>query len=195
MNCRLAPTGQHPQSYLYHTNHGQHQKQAPHHRTNGGSQHPEPQNLQIDVGFEHFIHILTVEQIDGQFQALRNQRREEEEAEGDNLENKEFLDYVEAGVAGRWVFEAVLPRSREGEAHKDRDGEERVDINKPVESSDMDAGGGYAGAGGGSSVRSVVPEHRKNNNVSKSWLMCFLHCEIDCGKGVLLRHNLMLSEN
>lgn len=142
MNGGFAPTRKHPEPNLNHIHHRQHQKQAPHHRPHGRGQHSEPEHLQIDVGSEDLVDVLAVQQIDRQFEALRHQGGEEEEAEGDHLEDEELSRDVDAGVAGGGVLEAVLPRGGEGEPHEDGDGEEGVDVHEAVEGGDVDAGSG-----------------------------------------------------
>lgn len=60
-----------------------------------------------------FVHLLAVEEVDGELQALSNQGGEEEEAEGDNLEHQEAPGDIDAGVAGGAVLEAVLVGRRQ----------------------------------------------------------------------------------
>ncbi|TQE09410.1 hypothetical protein C1H46_004903 [Malus baccata] len=124
MDGGFAATRQHPQPDLNHIHHRQHQKHTTHDRSESGPQHPESQRLQIDVGPERLVDVLAVEQVDGQLQSLRHQRREQEEAEGDNLEHQQLLRHVDPGVAGCPVLEAPLSRSCQGEPHEDGDGEE-----------------------------------------------------------------------
>lgn len=92
------------------------------------------------MGPERFVNIFAVEKVNGELQTLSYQRREEEEAEGDDLEHEELPRHVNAGVARRLVLEAALSRRRQGQTHEDGDGEERVDVDQTVQSGDMDAG-------------------------------------------------------
>lgn len=89
---------------------------------------------------ESLINILAVQQVESELQPLRDQGREEEEAEGDYLEDEELLGYADIGVAGGAVFQAALAGSGEGEADEDGDGEEGVDVDEAVEGGDVDAG-------------------------------------------------------
>lgn len=93
------------------------------------------------MGPEGFVNVLAVEQVDGELEALSNEGGEEEEAEGDNLEDKDFLSNVVSGVAGGPVLEAFLAGSGEGQTYEDGDGEERVDVDKTVKGRNVDAGG------------------------------------------------------
>ena len=88
------------------------------------------------------IHILTVEEIDGDLQALSNQGGEEEEAEGHNLKHQQPPDHVDPGVADDAVLEAVLIGRRQGQADEDSNCEKRVYIDEAVEGGDVNAGGG-----------------------------------------------------
>lgn len=133
-----------------HIHHRQHQKDAAHHGPNGRAHHPKPQDPQINVGSKGVVHVLAIEEIDGQLQALCDQAREEEEAEGDDLENQQLLRHIWARVA--FVLKAPLSWRGEGEADEDGDGEEGVDVDKAVEGDDVDAGGGPPGVGAGAVV-------------------------------------------
>lgn len=145
-----VPTRKPPDPDLDHIHHRQHQKDATHDGPSGRAHHPKPQDLQIDVGSKGLVHILAVEQIDGQLQALCDQAREEEEAEGDDLENQQPLRHIWARVA--FVHQALLAWRGEGEADEDGDGEEGVDVDEAVEGDNVDAGGGPPGVGAGAVV-------------------------------------------
>lgn len=139
-DSRFTPTRQHPQPDLDHIHHRQHQKHATHDGSEGRRQHPGPQHLEIDVGPEGLVDILAVEQVEGQLESLCDQRREEEEAEGDNLEHQKLLRHVIAGVAGA-VLEALLIRYCQRETHEDCDGEEGIHVDQAVQGGDVDASG------------------------------------------------------
>lgn len=128
MNRRFAPTRQHPQPYLNHIHHRQHQKQTPHDGPDSGAHHPEPQNFKVNVRPERFVDVFTVQQIDGQFQSLRHQRREKEEAERDNFEDQELFRDIDAGVAWCSVLETVLTWGCQRKADEDSYGEEGIDV-------------------------------------------------------------------
>lgn len=139
MDGRSAPTRKHPQPDLNHIHHRQHQEQASHHRSNRRRHHPESQRLQIYVSPKYLVHLLAVQQIDRQFQPLRHQRREQEEAERNHLEHQQLLRDVNAGVAPRPVLQAVLPRRRQRQPHEHRDREEGVHIHQAVQRRHVDA--------------------------------------------------------
>lgn len=63
--CRLAAAGEHAQPNLDDVHHGEHQEDAAEHRAARRQQHAEAQHLDVDVGAEGLVYILTVEQIDG----------------------------------------------------------------------------------------------------------------------------------
>lgn len=153
---RLAPAGQHPEPNLDDADHGQHQEEAAHDRADCRANHPEPEDLDVDVGPDGLVHVLAVEEVDGELEALGDEGGEEEEAEGDDLEDQELLDDVDAGVAGAGVLEAVLGRGGEGEPHEDGDGEEGVHVHEAVEGGHLDARGGGGGGGGGHGSRRVL---------------------------------------
>ena len=149
MGGGLAATGEHPEADLDDVDHWEHQEEAAHHGPDGWAQHAEAQHLEVDVGPEGVVHVLAVEEVEGQLQALRHQRREQEEAEGHHLEDKELLGGVDAGVAGGAVLEAALARGGEGKPNEHRDGEERVHVHQAVEGRHVDARGGRRGWRGG----------------------------------------------
>lgn len=93
------------------------------------------------MGPEGLIDVLTVEQVDGEFEALGDEGGEEEEAEGDDLEDEELPGYIDSGIAGRVVLEAVLVRGGEGEPHEDGDGEEGVHVDEAVQGRHVHARG------------------------------------------------------
>lgn len=140
MDRRLAAAGEHPEPDLDHAHHRQHQEQAPHDRSHGGGHHPEPEDLQIDVGPERLVNICTVEQVDGELQPLRDQRREQEEAERHHLEHQQLLCHRRVRVARRPLLQAALPRRRQRQPHEDRDREQRVHVNQTVQRRHVDAG-------------------------------------------------------
>lgn len=100
--------------------------------------------LQANVCAEHLIHVLAIKQIDSQFQALRHERREQEEAERHDLEHEQLPGDIRGRVAGRGALEAVLAGGGEREPDEDGDREEGVDVDDAVEGRDVDAGGGQA---------------------------------------------------
>lgn len=142
MNSRFAPTGEHPKANLNNIDHGQHEEQASHHRSNGGGEHPESEDLQINVCPKGLVHIPAIEEINGELEALGDEGGEEEEAEGDDLEDEELAGDVDAGVAGGGILEAVLAGGGQGKADEDGDGEEGVHVDEAVEGRNVDAGGG-----------------------------------------------------
>nr|GMD71179.1 hypothetical protein F511_32597 [Ipomoea batatas] len=149
MNSRFTPTRQHPQTDLNHIHHRKHQEQAPHHRPNRRSHHPKPQNLRVHMRPKRLIRFLAVQQINRQFQPLSHQGREQEKAERHDLENQKFLHHIDPRVAVRALFQAFLPRSRQGQPHEHRDGEEGVHVHQPVQRRHVDARGGRRRRRGG----------------------------------------------
>ncbi|KAK9041082.1 hypothetical protein V6N11_016204 [Hibiscus sabdariffa] len=139
MNGGVAAAGQHPQPYLDHVHHRKHQKQAPHDGPDGGAHHPEPQNSEVNVGPESFIHIFAVQQIDGELQALRYQGGEKEEAEGDDLEDQELFSNANAGIAGGSILETVLAWGGQRKSNEDGDGEKGVNVDEAVQGGDVNA--------------------------------------------------------
>lgn len=108
VNRRSASAAQQSEPNLDHIHHREHQEQAPEHGSHGGPQHPKPQDFEIDMSPKGLVHILAVEEIDGELQALSNQGGEEEEAEGDNLKHQQPPGHVDPGVTDSAVLEAVL---------------------------------------------------------------------------------------
>ena len=108
MNSRFAPTRQHPQPDLNHINDRKHQEQTTNDRPNSRGHRTPPQDFQVDMCPKGLVNVLAVQQVYGQFESLSDQRREEEEAEGDHLEDQQLLGHVNAGVTGVRVLEAVL---------------------------------------------------------------------------------------
>ena len=84
------------------------------------------------MGPEGLVGVLAVEQVQRQLQPLGHQRREKEEAEGDDFEDEKLLGHVDTGVAGGAVLEAALARGGQGEAHEHCDCEEGVDVHQAV---------------------------------------------------------------
>ena len=123
MNRGLASTGQHSKANLDDIHHGQHQKQATHDRSNGGSQHPQSQHLQIDVCPKRLIHILTIQKINGKLQTLRHKRREQKKAKRHDLENQKLPSNINASIADRGILETMLPRRGQRKPYKYSDGE------------------------------------------------------------------------
>lgn len=124
MNGGFTPTGQHPKANLNDIHHRQHQKQASHHRSNGGGQHPQSQHLQIDVCPKRLIHILTIQEINRKLQTLRHKRREQKKAKRDDLEHQKLPSDVNAGIADRGVLETVLPGGGQRKPYEHSDGEQ-----------------------------------------------------------------------
>lgn len=79
------------------------------------------------------IHILAVQQIDGEFKTLCDQRREEEEAEGNNLEYQKLFGDGDVGIAGGSVLEAALAGGGERKSDEDGDCEERIDVYESIQ--------------------------------------------------------------
>lgn len=119
----FAAARQHSEADLDDADHGEHEEHAAHDRPRRRRHHPKSQHLQIDVSPKNLVHIPAVEQIDGQLQPLRHQRREQEEAERHHLENQQLLRHLHAGVAGGGILEAVLPRRRQRQPHEHGDRE------------------------------------------------------------------------
>jgi hypothetical protein len=89
---------------------GQHEEQAAHDGADGGADHAEPEDFFVDVGAEGLVDFVAIEQVDCQLQALGDKGGVEEEAEGDNLEDYQVPQHVDADVAGRVVLHAILVR-------------------------------------------------------------------------------------
>ena len=81
MNCRYASAAQQSEPNHDHIHHRKNQEQASQHRSHDGS-HSKVEDFDVDMSLKSLIHILTVEEIDGELQALSNQGGEEEEVGG-----------------------------------------------------------------------------------------------------------------
>lgn len=81
MNSRFATAGEHTQADLDDVDHGQHKEDAAHDGSDGGAEHSEAEDLEVDVGPEGLVDVLAVEEVNGELKPLRHQRREEEKAE------------------------------------------------------------------------------------------------------------------
>lgn len=79
-NRRLTAARKHPKPDLDHIHHRQQQKQAAHNGSHSGSEHPQSENPLVDVNPKRLIHVLAVDQVDCELEALRDEGREEEEA-------------------------------------------------------------------------------------------------------------------
>lgn len=79
------------------------------------------------------INIGTVEQIDGEFKTLSDERREEEETKRYNLEYQKLLGDGDVGVAGGSVLKAALAGSGERKSDEHCDCEQRVHVYEPIE--------------------------------------------------------------
>ncbi|XP_034711424.1 transcription factor MYB102-like [Vitis riparia] len=77
-------------------------RKALEHLSRGGPQHPKPQGFEIDMSPKGLIHILTVEEIDGELQALSNQGGEEEETGRCNLKHQQPLSHIDPRRRNRW---------------------------------------------------------------------------------------------
>lgn len=85
---RFTPTGQQAEADLDDIDHREHEEEAAHDGADGGGEHAEAEEPEVDVGPEGVVHLPAVEQIDGQLQPLRHQRGEQEEAERHHLEHQ-----------------------------------------------------------------------------------------------------------
>ncbi|CAH9073492.1 unnamed protein product [Cuscuta europaea] len=141
MAGRLAPTGQLPQPDLNHIDHGQDQENAAQNGPKSRTRHPTLQHYGIHMDLSGLVRVFAVYHIDSQLQALGQQRREEEEAEGDDLVHQQLLHHIGPGVAPRALLQAFLARGGDRQPHEDGHGEERVHIHQPVKRRHVDAGG------------------------------------------------------
>lgn len=135
MDSGFTPARQQPQPDLDDVDQGQHEEQAPHDGADGGAYHAKPEDFLVDVGVEGLIDFIAIEQVDCQLQALGDKGGVEEEAEGDNLEDYQVPQNVDADVAGRVVPHAILVRDGEGEPHEYGDSKERVRVDDAVQGS------------------------------------------------------------
>lgn len=132
VNGRFATAGEHTEADLDDVDHGEHEEEAAHDGADGGAEHAEAEDLEVDVGAEGLVDVLAVEEVDGQLQALSHQGREEEEAERNHLEHQQLLRHVDPRVA-RPVLQALLPRRRQRQPHEHRYREQRVHVHQPVQ--------------------------------------------------------------
>ncbi|KAK4778921.1 hypothetical protein SAY86_006449 [Trapa natans] len=96
-NCRngvLVPTGQRPQPYLDNIDHREHQEHAAQQRPGRTHQYPEVEQFLVDVGLYRLIQLIAVDEVDVDLETLSHQRGEEEEAEGEDLEQHDFLGHI-----------------------------------------------------------------------------------------------------
>jgi hypothetical protein len=103
---------------LHHHHHGHHEDTADN-GAHGGGEHPEMEHAGVDVGIQHVVRVLGVDEVQHQLQALHHQAGKEEGGEGDHLQHEQRPHHARADVAGRVAGQAMeLARSSQGQDHE-----------------------------------------------------------------------------